>query len=74
MELLKAKVNINSTSLALYVIYGILNTSVITFCEEIAEALEWDTTDNIKELVIIGEFNIHIEGRDNSDTIILMTF
>ena len=48
MELLKAKVNINSTSLALYVIHQILNTSVITFCDELAGALEWDITNKIK--------------------------
>ena len=74
MKLLKAKVNINSTSLALYVINQIPNTSVITFCEELAEALEWNITDNTKELVMIGDFNIHMDSRDNSDTITFNDF
>ena len=63
MELLKTKVNNNSTSLALYIIYQMPNASVITFCEELAEALEWDITDNTKQLVMIGDFNIHMDSR-----------
>ena len=74
MELLKAKVSINSTSPALYVIYQIPKSSVITFCEELAEAVEWHITENAKQLVMIGDFNIHMDSRNNSDTIILMTF
>ena len=56
MEILKAKLNINSTSLALYVICQIPNMCVLTFCEEQAEALEGDITDNTKQLVMIGDF------------------
>ena len=48
--------------------------SVITFCEELAEALEWDITGNTKQLVMIGDFNIHMDSRDNSDTIIFNDF
>ena len=48
--------------------------SVITFCGELAEALEQDITDNTKQLVMIGDFNIHMDSRDNSDTIIFNAF
>ena len=48
--------------------------SVITFCEELAEALEWYITDNTKQLVMIGDFNINMDSRDNSDTIVFNDF
>ena len=48
--------------------------SVITFYEELAEALELDITDNTKQLVMIGDFNIHMDSRDNSGTIIFNDF
>ena len=59
------------TNQTLLVIYKQPTSSTITFCEELATILEEGITSMKSNIMIIGDFSIHIENIANPDT---MTF
>ena len=62
------------TSLTLLVIYKQPTSITITFCEELATILEEGITSMKSNIMIIGDFNIHIEHIANLDTITFSDF
>ena len=55
-------------SINLYVLYRPPTTSVLSFCTDLADVLEYDITTNIGNPIIIGDFNIHLDQTENPDT------
>ena len=74
MEYHDYKVHFKSLTLNLYVIYRFPNTSILMFCTELATILERNILDTTRKLVLLGDFNIHIDVVDDSDTITFNDF
>ena len=68
------KVHFKSLTLNLYVIYRFPNTSVLMFCTELDTVLERNILDTTGKLVLLGDFNIHMDVVDDSDTITFNDF
>ena len=45
-------------------------TSVLTFCNDLANLIEWNITKNRGKLLLVGDFNIHLDEPAHSDTIL----
>ena len=56
-----------------YVVYHYPGTSVISFCEELTDILENNITKIKGHLLLLGDFIIHLDNQDLSDTIISKT-
>ena len=52
----------------LHVLYRPPTTSVLSFCTDQADVLEYNITTVIGHPILIGDFNIHFEQPENSDT------
>ena len=74
MELLHLSVKVKSHVLSLYTIYRIPNTSVLTFCNEMANVLENNIVSDRVETILIGDFNIHMDDSEDLDTITFNDF
>ena len=55
-------------------IYHYLGSSVISFCEELTDILENSITKNKGHLLLLGDFNIHLDNEDIPDTITSQDF
>ena len=44
-----------------YVIYYIPSTSVLTFCNDLANLIELNITKDREKLLLIGDFNINLD-------------
>ena len=74
MECSTFAVKSDQTNLTLLVIYKKPTSSTITFCEELTTILEEGITSMKSNIMIIGNFNIHIENTANPDTITFSDF
>ena len=74
MELLHLSVKVKSLVLSLYTVYRISNTSVLTFCDEMANVLENNIVSDRGETILIGDFNIYMDDPEDSDTITFNDF
>ena len=54
----------------LYVIYHMPSTSVLTFCNHLANLIELNITKIRGKLLLVGDFNIHLNKPTHSDTIL----
>ena len=54
----------------LYMMYRILNTSILTFCNEFCNSLEAEILSFRWELLLLCDFSIHMDDLQNSDTIL----
>ena len=60
--------------LDVYMVYHYPGTSVTSFCEELTDILENNITKNKGHLLLLGDFNIHLDKQDLPDTIIFQDF
>ena len=74
MELLEILVNFKGISCNIYTVYRIPNTSVIQFCSELSDLLEHNISQDCGNLLIISDFNIHMDDVNNTDTITFTDF
>ena len=74
MELLHLSVKVKCLVLSLYTVYRIPNTSVVTFCDEMANVLENNIVSDRGETILIGDFNIHMDDPEDLDTITFNDF
>ena len=51
-------------------VYRIPNTSILTFCNEFCNGLEAEILSFRGELFLLGDFNIHMDDLENTDTIL----
>ena len=69
MEFQGYHMRFNNTTLNLYVIYQILSTSILQFCNELSLLFESDLSNSSDKTLYIGDFNIHVDERDSMDNI-----
>ena len=74
MEYMEVKPCLSGVSFNLYVVCHYPGTSVISFCEELTDILENNITGNKDQLLLLGDFNIHLDKQDAPDTIIFQDF
>ena len=74
MEYMKIKACLSGINFDVYVVYQYPGTSVISFCEELTDILENNITDNKGHLLLLGDFNIHLDKQEAPDTIIFQDF
>ena len=74
LECVHTNIKVNNTHICFYIIYRILNTSVLLFCEELAQLFEKYFQTDTKNTVILGDLNIHMDDLQHPDTIIFNDF
>ena len=74
MALLHLSVKVKSLVLNLYTVYRMSNNSVMTFCNEMANVLVNNITGDRGETILLGNFNIHMDGPVDLDTITFNDF
>ena len=62
------------TVINLYLIYRLPSTSVLQFCSDLTDIMERRITDDLGKLLMIGDFNIHIDEATEPDTITFLDF
>ena len=65
----KTQVQFKTLTLNLYIIHRFPSTSILTICTELATILERNILDMTGKLVLLGDFNIHMDMVDDTDTI-----
>ena len=58
----------------LFVIYQYPNTSVLTFCNDLADVLEESILNLTGHISLVGDFNIHVDQVHNLDSITFSDF
>ena len=58
----------------IYIVYCIPNTSVIQFGRELSDLMESDVLKDYGHLIMLGDFNIHVDNPEHPDTIISNDF
>ena len=69
MELLEILVNFKGIPCNIYTVYHIPNTSVIQVCGELSDLLKHNISQECGNLLIISDFNIHMDDVNHPDTI-----
>ena len=67
-------VKFRNKTLNLYIIYRYPNSSILQFTEALANILEENVLSDYGELILTGDFNIHIDKPHLSDTILFNDF
>ena len=55
-------------------IYCIPNMSVIQFCSELSDFIETNILGDHGHLIMLGDFNIHMDNPEHPDTVIFNDF
>ena len=71
---MKAKACLSGINFDIYVMCHYPGTSVISFCEELTDVLENNITGNKGHLLLLGNFNIHLDKQEAPNTIIFQDF
>ena len=74
MELMNFNVAVKGININLYVIYRPPNGSVIEFCDSLATILERNMNTDKGKLLMLRDFNIHLDEENNPDTITFNNF
>ena len=69
-ECVDFNLNLDRHNILLGVIYWSPDTSLLQFDTELAAYMEGNI-NTTRELIIVGDFNVHINKQDDSDVIIL---
>ena len=70
MECGHIQIKFGSEMVSLFIIHHILNTNVLQFCEEMVSILENSITTIRNKILLMGDFNIHMDRPDHPNTII----
>ena len=74
MEYMRVKACLSGVNFNVYVVFRYPGTRVISFCEELIDILENNITGNKGHLLLLGDFNIHLDKQDAPDTIFFEDF
>ena len=74
MECVHTNIKVNNTCICLYIIYRILNTSVLLFCEELAQLFEKYFQTDTQNTILLGDLNIHMDDLQHPDTTMFNDF
>ena len=64
-------INIAASHIFLHIIYQFPNTSMIDFGNELADHFKSYASNPIDKMLLVGDFNVHVDNPDNPDTILL---
>ena len=67
-------IKFKNKNIDLYMIYRYPNTSMLNFIECLSEIIEGNILNDCGELVLIGDFNIHIDSPEAPGTILFNDF
>ena len=70
LEYMNVHVKFRNKTLNLYIIYRYPNTSVLQFTKTLANILERNILSDHGELILTGDFNIHMDKLHLSDTVL----
>ena len=73
-ELMNVNIAIRGININLYIVYRPPNGSVIEFCNSLATILESNINMDKGKLLMLGDFNIHLDEKNNPDTITFKDF
>ena len=68
MEFFLGRLQVKQKSYKLLIVYRALNTSVLAFIGDLTDLLEQQVTSLTRELVILGDLNIHVDEPQDGDT------
>ena len=74
MEISTFEIKFAGTAINLYLIYRLPSTSVLQFCSDMTDIMERRIMDDLGKLLLIGDFNIHIDEATEPDTITFLDF
>ena len=74
MELMNVNTAIRGLNINLYIVYRPPNGSVIEFCNSLATILESNINMDLGKLLVLGDFSIHLDEKNNPDTITFNNF
>ena len=74
MECMSTHIKFKKKNIDLYMIYRYPNTSMLNFIECLSKIMEGNILNDCGELVLIGDFNIHIDSPEALDTILFNDF
>ena len=74
MECMELTTNFKGIVCNIYIIYCIPNTIVIQFCSELSDLMESNVLKDEGHIIILGDFNIHVDNPENPDTVIFNDF
>ena len=74
MEICTFEIKFAGTAINLYLIYRLCSTSILQFCSDMIDNMERRITDDLGKLLLIGDFNIHIDEATEPDTITFLDF
>ena len=68
VEYMECTSNFKGVVCNIYIIYHIPNTSVIQFCNELSDLIENNILEDCGHIIMLGDFNIHIDKPEHPDT------
>ena len=74
MEFAEYNIMLKTETINMYVIYRPPSTSVLKFCEDLFDLLSDNIVQNRGKLLLVGDFNIHVDDHNNPDTITFNEF
>ena len=74
MEYMELATNFKGIVCNIYIIYCIPNTSVIQFCGEISDLIENNVLEHHGHIIMLGDFNIHMDKPEHPDPVIFNDF
>ena len=69
MEFAEYNIMLKTETINMYVIYRPPSTSVLKFCEDLFDLLSDNIVQDRGKLLLVGDFNIHVDDHNNPDTI-----
>ena len=67
-------IKLKTRNIDLYVIYRYPNTSILNFIECLSKIIEGNILNDHGEMILIGDFNVHMDSPEAPDTIIFNDF
>ena len=74
MEFAEYNIMLKTETINMYVIYRPPSTSVLKFCEDLFDLLSDNIVQDRSKLLLVGDFNIHVDDHNNPDTITFNDF
>ena len=74
MEFAEYNIRLKTKVINMYVIYRLPSTSVLKFCEDLFDLLSDNIVQDRGKLLLVGDFNIHVDDHNNPDTITFNDF
>ena len=74
MEMQGFNIRVATKQLSLHIVYRVLNSSIISFRNELLDYYEEQYTKLKGKIILLGDFNIHVDTKDDTDTLSFTDF